>query len=95
MQEFKEKKDAQRELFGELFGFKVGDRVKRRKKYYNPWLKPRDRGYWRYGRVKQIYHGEDWKPYRVLFDGDTYSLRCSAKELVRVRKYVRKKKEHL
>lgn len=95
MQESKEEKSIRRKLFGTLFGFKAGDRVKIWKRYDYYW-DAGDEGYWRYGTIQRVVlkqgYLDDLPRYDVLLDGDHYSLYYKAEDLVKVRKYVRKKK---
>lgn len=79
------KENIQKEFFGELFGFKSGDRVKIKRKVYGRHLK----WYWKYGiiiSVSQTSVFGDY-PYRVKWDGERYSSTYSARDLIKVRPY--------
>lgn len=81
--------EQQRQLFGNLFGFKVGDRVKHRvKQFYQ------EKYYWIYGVVTSIMPpdyltGEE--RVMVMFSGRNYSCGMHVSKLVRCRNYERKK----
>lgn len=74
----------QRKLFAELFGFKVGDRVKQEVLVF----RGGGRTYWKYGTIKNIRKdaSPDAKdhPYLVRWD-HSYSVYSSAQKLVKVR----------
>ncbi len=92
MQESEEIPDAGRRLFGTLFGFKKGDRVKIRKRIWSYWRSQR-KHYWRYGTVREVRLDTwDYVPrYKVLLDGDFYSSTFKGEELIKVRKYAKKR----
>lgn len=93
MVESSEIENAGRRLFGTLFGFKKGQRVKIWRRVYSYWSpKDKRRGYWRYGVIKKVQTNtyDNIPRYRVRLDGDYYNSSFKAEELVRVRKYVKK-----
>lgn len=94
MQESEPPKDAGRKLFGELFGFKVGDRVKKWRRNTRRYWSRSPKGYWKYGIIKRIVSGNyppNYKRYRVHWDGGWGTIGYSAQELTKVRPYVRRK----
>lgn len=86
MQPSEEEIRKQKELFGTLFGYQVGDCVKK--------LEKRNYGrrgfYWRYGKVTMITNPDKkGERVRVLFNGNPYPRTERIKNLVRCRRYKR------
>jgi len=86
--------EKQQQLFGSLLGFKIGDRVKRRRRvsYY---YRKVSKFYWEYGQVVGE-SGKSWDGQPrvfVNFSGESYSCSVKVKDLVRCRKYTYHREE--
>lgn len=80
-------KEEQTRLFKKkIFGFRVGQSVKKWEKGY--W---RTKGYWRYGKIVAITEDE-FRPYRVKWSGDYYTNREKEENLVPCRKYRKRRR---
>lgn len=80
-----EENEKQRQLFGTLFGFRVGDRVKTKVKVLYGY-----RFYWKYGRVMRKVEPDERtgeERVKVLFSGERWACTLPISKLVRCRKY--------